>query len=264
MNSANEPCFVFRGNDVLLPSLPEAPVSGETIRRTFPDIIREGCFTRGRDACRWFEVAPETPAPEGMTFSTLRGTWGTFGDEWFVRAGHAYQLMEWERTTRYCSRCGATTGTHATDRAKQCPSCGFVSYPIINPVVIVAIMKGDTILLARNAGFPTGRHSVIAGFVEAGETLEETVVREIREEVSIEVRDVAYVASQPWPFPHSLMIGFRATWASGDIRPDGQEIVEAGWYGPDSHPDIPPHGSISRRLIDAAFADIRGRAGGNI
>ena len=125
-------------------------------------------------------------------------------------------------------------------------------------------MKGDTILLARNAGFPAGRHSVIAGFVEAGETLEETVVREIHEEVSIEVRDVAYVASQPWPFPHSLMIGFRATWASGEIRPDGQEIVEAGWYGPESHPDIPPHGSISRRLIDAAFADILGRTGRNI
>lgn len=257
LNDTDAPCFVFRGNDVLLSSAPEMPLTGDVVRELFPDVLREGTFTRGDVLCRWIEISPQVPPPDGTEFSGMRGTWSAFGDEWFSRAGHAYQLMEWERTTRHCSRCGAAMRNHATDRAKECPSCGFVSYPVICPVVIVAVVRDGKLLLARNAGFPTGRHSVIAGFVEAGESLEAAVAREIREEVAIEVGDLRYFGSQPWPFPHSLMIGFRATWKSGDIRPDGREIVEAGWYGPESHPDIPPYGSISRRLIDAAFAEIR-------
>ena len=142
---------------------------------------------------------------------------------------------------------------HDRDRARQCPGCGLVSYPRVSPAVIVLVSRGDRFLLARNASFPGKRYSILAGFVEAGETLETAVVREIREEVGIEVRDVTYFGSQPWPFPHSLMVGFTAQHASGEIAIDGEEIVDAGWYGadPEQLPELPNRISISRRIIDS-------------
>ena len=110
---------------------------------------------------------------------------------------------------------------------------------------------------ARNANFPLPFYSTLAGFAEPGETLEGTIAREIREEVSIEVENARYVGSQPWPFPHSLMIGFTATWKSGEIRADGTEIVDAKWFDADALPSVPPHGSIARRLIDAWIAEVQ-------
>ena len=168
-------------------------------------------------------------------------------------AGRAFQVVQWDRTHRFCGRCGRATVHHERDRARQCPGCGLVSYPRVSPAVIVLVSRGDRFLLARNASFPGKRYSIIAGFVEAGETLETAVIREIREEVGIEVRNVAYFGSQPWPFPHSLMVGFTAEHASGEIAIDGEEIVDAGWYSPDPEqlPELPNRISISRRLIDS-------------
>src|SRR5690606_23318797 len=139
--------------------------------------------------------------------------------------------------------------------SRVCTTCGFAAFPRVSPAMIVLVHKGDACLLARAAHHPTGMHSVLAGFVEPGESLEECVAREIREEVGIEVGDIRYVASQPWPFPHSLMVGFTAAWREGEIIPDGVEILEADWYTRDRLPErIPSRISIARRLIDSFFA----------
>jgi NAD+ diphosphatase len=140
----------------------------------------------------------------------------------------------------------------------KCPTCGLVAYPRISPAVIVLVRKGDQALLARSSRFRLPFFSTLAGFVEVGETLEETVVREIREEVGVTVGDVRYFGSQPWPFPHSLMVGFTARWESGELAPDGDEIAEAAWFSAGALPPVPPPLSIARRLIDAWVDEVRG------
>ena len=169
----------------------------------------------------------------------------------WVLAGRAVQIAEWHRTHRYCGRCGDPTEPARGERARKCPSCGLLSFPRLSPAVITLVEKGDEVLLARGRAFgATPMYSILAGFVEPGETLEECVAREIREEVGIRVSDIQYQSSQPWPFPHSLMIGFTAKWAGGEIVCDPTEIVEANWYRADALPNIPGRLSIARRLID--------------
>jgi NAD+ diphosphatase len=163
----------------------------------------------------------------------------------------AYHIAQWRRDSAYCGSCG-TKNTDAPDElARLCPSCGRREYPRISPAVITIITndKGEA-LLAHNRKFADGVYSLIAGFNEAGENLEATVAREIREEVGLEVRDIRYIASQPWPFPNSLMLGFSARHASGEIRPDGGEIEDARWFSPGCLPSIPGFGSVSRYLIN--------------
>jgi NAD+ diphosphatase len=184
---------------------------------------------------------------------SLHSLYGRVDDvEWTV-AGRAVQLVEWARTHRYCGRCGTPTEPARGERAMRCPACGLLAFPRLAPAVIVVVERdgGREALLARGRQFPIPMYSALAGFVEPGETLEEAVHREVREEVGIEIADVAYVASQPWPFPHSLMVGFTATWASGDIAVDERELVDAAWFTPGDLPMIPPAMSIARRLIDA-------------
>ena len=204
-------------------------------------------------ACIAVDLPASAEAADGLVFEGLRQLFGLIDEELFAVAGRAFQVVEWDRTHRFCGRCGGATVHHERDRARQCPGCGLVSYPRVSPAVIVLVSRGDRFLLARNASFPGKRYSILAGFVEAGETLEAAVVREIREEVGIEVRDVTYFGSQPWPFPHSLMVGFTAQHASGEIAIDGEEIVDAGWYGtdPEQLPELPNRISISRRIIDS-------------
>jgi NAD+ diphosphatase len=136
------------------------------------------------------------------------------------------------------------------ERAKKCPNCGLLHFPRLAPAIIVAIERGDRLLMARSRRFTTGMYSVLAGFVEPGESLEETVAREVKEEVGISLKDIKYFGSQPWPFPHSLMIGFTATYASGEIVMDDSEIEDAGWFTVDSLPPLPGKISIARKLID--------------
>lgn len=170
--------------------------------------------------------------------------------EWIV-AGRAVQLLEWRKTHKFCGRCGEQTVQVPGDRAMRCPECRLMAFPRLAPAVITLITKDDgTALLARNANFPIPMFSCLAGFVEPGETLEQAVVREVHEEVGLTVGRVRYHSSQPWPFPHSLMIGFEAEWLEGDIEVDGIEIAEAAWFGTDDLPPIPPRLSIARRLID--------------
>jgi NAD+ diphosphatase len=177
--------------------------------------------------------------------------WGTVDEVTWTLAGRAVQLVEWARTHRFCGRCGQPTEDASGERARRCPACRLLAFPRLAPAAIMLVERDDgSALLARNANFPPGMFSCLAGFVEPGETLEETVRREVREEIGVEVGDVRYHSSQPWPFPHSLMIGFTATWRSGDIAVDGTEIAEAAWFRPAELPQVPPPMSIARRLID--------------
>ncbi|MBA3655343.1 MAG: NAD(+) diphosphatase [Actinobacteria bacterium] len=188
-------------------------------------------------------------------FQSLMGLAAQLDDvEWAV-AGRAVQLAEWDRTHRFCGRCASPTSPAPGERARRCDACGLLSFPRLAPAVIVLVERDGAALLARNGSFPIPMYSTIAGFVEPGETLEGAVAREVHEEVGIEVTDIAYRGSQPWPFPHSLMIGFTARWESGEIAVDGREIVDANWYGPDELPMIPPPLSIARRLIDGWLAE---------
>ena len=168
-------------------------------------------------------------------------------------ASREVELDEWRRNNRFCGRCGAAMKPHDDpgERAMVCGECGYTAYPKISPAVIVLVTKGDKVLLQRNTHYKGVVWSLVAGFVDPGENLEDAVRREIREEASIEVRDIRYFGSQTWPFPSNIMIGFRAEYASGELKPDGEEVVESGWFDRDHLPEIPRPGSIARTMLDA-------------
>ena len=173
-------------------------------------------------------------------------------------AGRAMHVVDWATTSRYCGRCGTATVPSEMERSMRCPACGLAAYPRIAPAIIVLVRRGERALLARNAKFSPPIYSTLAGFSDVGESLEETLAREVREEVGIEVTNIRYFGSQPWPFPHSLMIGFTAEWAAGEIQVDGEEIADAQWFSADALPALPSPISIARRLIDAWVAEVRG------
>ena len=200
--------------------------------------------------CYSVEVPERTVAPAGMAFEGLRQVYGRLDEDLFWIAARAVQIVDWDRTHQFCGRCGAPMEAKATERAKLCPRCGLHHFPRLAPAIIVLIERGHALLLARSRHFTKGMYSVIAGFVEPGETLEEAVVREVREEIGISIKDIRYFGSQPWPFPHSLMIGFTATYEGGEIVLDDPEIEDAGWFTRDNLPPLPGKISIARKLID--------------
>ncbi len=200
--------------------------------------------------CYSVELPKDNVPPEGMTFQGLRQLYGHLEENLFSVAGRAFQIVEWDRNHQYCGHCGTKTLLLSGKRAKQCPTCSLVTYPRLSPAVIVLVERGDEVLLARAHRFPTNFYSILAGFVEPGESLEDTIIREIYEEVRIEVKDIKYFGSQPWPYPNSLMIGFSATYANGEIEIDGDELADASWFTRNNLPQIPPKLSIARRLID--------------
>lgn len=211
----------------------------------------------GEQHCFACELEEGSTAPEGMQWSGLRALFGSIDDSLFALAGRAFQVVDWDRSHQFCGRCGTPTQIRNHERARECPKCGQVHYPRIAPAIMVLVRRGREFLLARSPHFAPGMYSALAGFVEPGETLEQTLVREVREEVGIEVANVRYFASQPWPFPHSLMIAFNADYAGGEITPQAGEIEAADWFTVDRLPQtLPSKISISRRLIDAALADL--------
>ena len=194
--------------------------------------------------------------PADGLFLDLRRLWGQIPDEHWTVAGRAVQLAAWDRDHRYCGRCAAATEDAIGERAKRCPRCGLLAFPRLAPAVIVLVERGDEVLLARGRNFGTAMYSTLAGFVEPGETLEQAVHREVSEEVGVELADVRYFGSQPWPFPHSLMVGFLARWAGGDIVIDEEEIADARWFPAGALPAVPPRMSIARLLIDDWLARV--------
>ena len=210
--------------------------------------------------CLVGDLGPEPTLPEGTSLSGLRRIFGSVDEELFWVAGRAFQAIEFERNHRCCGRCGAPTRDKGEERAKLCPECGLVVFPRMSPAVIVAVRNEDRILLAHAGRFPEGMHSVLAGFVEQGESLEQCIRREVREEVGIEVKNIRYFGSQPWPFPNSLMIAFTADYAGGEIQVDSREILSAGWFPANALPPrIPDKISVARKLIDAFVSETLGR-----
>ncbi len=205
------------------------------------------------EAC-WGVDVPHGEDPAYGAATDLYSYYGRATEPEWVVAGRAVQLVEWGRTHRFCGRCGTPTEAQQNERAMKCPACGLLSFPRLAPAMITLITRGEgadqEALLARGVQFRVPMYSTLAGFVEPGETLEGAVVREVQEEVGITVRNVRYFGSQPWPFPHSLMIGFTAEWESGEIVCDPTEIMDAQWFRRDDLPQIPPKISISRKLID--------------
>lgn len=159
-------------------------------------------------------------------------------------------LVRWHTMHRFCGVCGSPTMVRAAGHERHCDACSTTTFPRTDPAVIMLVHDGDRAVLGRQKIWPRGMYSTLAGFVEPGESLEEALAREVLEEVGVGVTDIAYQSSQPWPFPHSLMLGFRATWTGGEIAPDPTEIAEAAWYTRDALPNIPPRISIARKLID--------------
>ncbi|HOT75480.1 MAG TPA: NAD(+) diphosphatase [Candidatus Wallbacteria bacterium] len=189
-------------------------------------------------------------------FRDLRSLINCFDETQLRFACLAAQVLYWDKTTKFCGECGALTRHSPSERAKICTGCARVFYPAVTPAIIVAVMNEGRILLAHNKSFAEGVYSLIAGFVEPGESLEDCVMREVFEETGIAVSDVKYFKSQPWPFPSSMMIGFTASYKSGNIRPDGEEIIHAAWFGREELPKLPRPGSLSRNIIDIVMSNI--------
>lgn len=247
---ANAACFVFRQGELLVAesdALPTLPPAALLEAAGFEHSHAIGTFDE--QACWVFEVPAGWAAPAGYGFVGLRAAYGRLAEPAFAMAGRAAQVLTWLRDHRFCGRCGqATEPGEALSRL--CPSCGAHHFPRLSPAVIVAVRRGDRVLLARSPRFAPGMFSTVAGFVEPGETLEQAVAREVMEEVGLQVTNVRYFGSQPWPFPHSLMIGFTAEWAGGEPTPDRDEILEAEWFGVEAMPVVPGRISIARALID--------------
>jgi NAD+ diphosphatase len=189
-------------------------------------------------------------ADDAMYVDLMR-LFGEADEPTWAAAGRAVQLVEWARNHRYCGRCGGATEESPGERARRCPACGLLAFPRLAPAVITLVERDDgRALLARNARWPTSMYSCLAGFVEPGESVEAAVRREVFEEVGIQIDDLRYYRSQPWPFPHSLMLGFHARYSRGALACDGVEIAEADWFSPEDLPQLPGPISIARWLID--------------
>lgn len=186
----------------------------------------------------------------GCSWQALRQFMLEGDAETFRLLGYAAQIGTWARQNRFCGSCGAPMQPVRGERAMRCQSCDEQHYPRLSPSMIVLVTRGNEILLARSPRFAKGVFSTLAGFVEPGETVEQCVIREVREEVGLEVRSLQYIASQSWPYPHSLMLGFHAEYAGGEIVPQPGEIEEAHWFDLARLPLLPPPHAIARYLID--------------
>ncbi len=245
--------FAFQDHKILVmagngpPRLPFA----EEAATLCPEPSWAHYFGTWGDAPCFAVCLPEgTAAGGGFEWRGLRELFGQMDEELVWAAGRAGQLVHWHRGHRFCGRCGSPTADHGRERAKTCPACGSINHPRVSPAIIVAVVRDRRLLLAHAERFPAKFYSVLAGFVEPGETLEECVRREVMEETGIEVARIRYFGSQPWPFPDSLMVAFTAEYAGGELRPNPEEIADAGWFSADALPQIPPRISIARRLID--------------
>lgn len=245
--------FIFSGNDILVRKEKEGGFSIPCLDRSemensgFENFIFLGTYDNL--TCYSGRVTA-LPAGDDFEFINLRAAYGKFDSDMFWTAGYARQIADWNINFQFCGRCGALTERSDKEYHRKCQECGLASYPRISPAILAAVVKDDQILLARGVNFPNKKmFSVLAGFVEPGESLESCVTREVYEETGIQVSDIRYFGSQPWPFPDSLMIGFTAKYDGGDIRVDPEEIAEAQWFNADDLPLVPGKPSLSGELI---------------
>lgn len=257
--SITEPAFwfVFHGDELLLKngsiprffSISELNLSSE--REIYLGIY-------GTTPCFSVEINKNSfSLPQGMSFEHVRKSHETLEDnDLFRLITRAKQLLHWDKSTQFCGYCGHKTQSSSTERAKTCPACHTLIYPQIAPVMLVLIWRNDEILLARSPHFMPGVYSILAGFVEPGEMLEHTVVREVQEEVGLTIKNLQYFSSQPWPFQSNLMLGFIAEYDHGEIQIDTTEIEDAQWFSIKKLPQLPKPISLSRQMIDQYLLEL--------
>ncbi|MFO1267792.1 MAG: NAD(+) diphosphatase [Rubrivivax sp.] len=252
-------CFVFVEGQILPvdDAAPFSPHAASSLVALLAQAERRHYLGRLEGDDAWALALAETPP--GWRRSPLRAAMMQFDEPLMALAGRAAQVLEWDRTHRHCGACGTLTELAAGERARRCPACGHTAYPRVSPAMMVLVWRpvegkdGEggrhEFLLARSPHYAPGVYSALAGFVEAGESLEDCVHREVAEEVGVRVGELAYYGSQSWPFPHSLMVAYTARWLEGGIVPQAGEIEDARWYALDALPKIPPRFSISGHLI---------------
>lgn len=247
--------LVFHATDVLARAdTPPTLLPGTTQQPR--DVAVESAFFLGmrEDTPVMVGTLPaEYPLPPGWRVLNLRAALGLAEAEIASLLGYAAQLIYWQRTSRFCASC-ATPMLANDGWGKKCPNCGYAIYPPVSPATIVLIHDGERILLTTKDGWGK-RYGLVAGFVEPGESFEACVAREVHEEVGVDLTDIRYIASQPWPFPHQIMVGFMACYAGGEIVIDTNELVGAGWFTRDALPELPPPFSIARQLIERWLRD---------
>jgi NAD+ diphosphatase len=253
----NDRAFFFQDEAMLLPpDFPDSEIESGVPRElaknfTNPDIFEAPPLNPEAPPINAVSVLPGTELPSGWRSVPVRYLLAALSTDGTGRILRACHIARWRIDSRFCGRCGAKNIDVGVNPERRCPACGKMEFPRICPAVIIIITDSENkILLAHNKKFASNVYSHISGFNEAGETLEETVVREIREEVNIEVKDIEYIKSQPWPFPYSLMVGYKAKYLSGTIKPDGEEIEDARWFTKNDLPVLPREGSLSRYLIN--------------
>jgi NAD+ diphosphatase len=246
-------CFAFLGSDMLVAKTsdgPRIPSWGELRTWDVGAIRYQFLGTLDGEPCWSAELRVDSRLPECAKLAGLRTLYDGLPETHYAVAGRAAQMVAWERDHQFCGRCGQPTQRVRGERGRRCAACNLTAYPRLTPAIIVLIERDERILLARGHAFLPRRFGIIAGFVEPGESLEDAVRREVREEAGIEISHIDYFGSQPWPFPHGIMIGFRANHFRGEIELGDGELAEAGWYSLEDLPEIPTKLSIARRLID--------------
>lgn len=244
--------YLFYRDQLLLQERPEGlaiPAGAE------PPVAVDRTFTVDYQGAGTARAAHLTAPVElsGYRMMGLRASWDLLPQAAYDEAGKAFQLLYWDTHSRYCPVCGTPT-EQTTPICKRCPRCGHELYPPIAPAIIVLIRKGEEVLLVHARNFRGNFHGLVAGFIEVGETLEECVRREVREETGLEIKELRYFASQPWPYPSGLMIGFTATYAGGSLKLQTEELSTGAFFSKDNLPEIPRKLSLARKLIDAWLA----------
>ena len=244
--------FIFQNDCLLLLKKDNSLPADTELNLMKPYFLRQfhlGVFNHIEYYCA--ELGSVKQVPDVLYSLPMRQALLFFQHEGYGLAVKAYSIINWDKNHQFCSRCGCVTTRRSQNFERSCPSCGLGFFPRISPSIIVLIKRDDHLLMARSPHFSPGVYGLIAGFVEAGETIEEAVHREVNEEVGLKIKNLEYWGSQPWPFPDSLMLGFTAEYASGEIVMDEIEIEDAGWYRHDNLPGLPSvRLSIAMKLIE--------------
>jgi len=239
--------FAFCKGDVLLTSEGRIPFGMPPVE--FKPWNEVTTLRAGDRECKVYRLDSPVTEVEGLQMMPLRKTFGLLSDEDYRMAGKCAELVYWDANSKYCGCCGAPMRWQ-TEISKHCTSCGKELWPQLATAIIVRITKGDEVLLVHANNFKGNHYGLVAGFVETGETLEECVEREVWEETRLRVRNIRYFASQPWPYPCGLMVGFTADYLEGDIHLQRAELGKGGWFRKDNLPEIPNRSSLARWLID--------------
>ncbi|MGS2721994.1 NAD(+) diphosphatase [Paraglaciecola aestuariivivens] len=253
--------LVFIGDKIIQTNDNDEPMICSWAELDFAHAYQEQVVKIGQHQdlpCYLIDMGNETIDHDQLVLISMRSLLAQSHTDFFGIAARAWQITLFMRTHRFCGQCGCKMQQIDWEMAMQCSRCTHRCYPRISPCIIVAIKRDKRILLAQGKPQQSrNMYSVLAGFVESGETLEQAVHREVFEEVSIRIKNLRYFSSQPWPFPHSLMVGFLADYDQGEIQVDGKEILEANWYSIDELPNTPPKLSIAGQLIEHSLKEIQ-------